>query len=241
MCNVILSNVSFAYNEQVVLNQLSLAIPAGEFVAVVGPNGAGKSTMLKTIAGLIRPSEGEVLIDGKMAGDKKLRGLVAYVPQNYSKNLHGFPATVKEVVCLGLAAASGGKKYTAQGMRHIVAHLLDLVGMGTCLDTRIGGLSGGQQQRVMVAMALASNPQLLLLDEPTSGIDYEASTKIYELLGNLNKTLGITVVMVSHDMDKAVHWASKVACINKGVCFFGDSSDFKASHAQAPHLWYYGR
>lgn len=239
MCEVKLSEISFSYNNNIAIENISLTISQGDFVAVVGPNGAGKSTMLKIMAGLIKPTRGQVSIGGKDMFTAKGHGLIGYVPQNYGKNVMGFPATVKEVVALGLTLGPVATRENQQAAKHITSHMMELVGLEQLRDRRIGELSGGQQQRVMVAMALAANPQLLLLDEPTSGIDYEASTKIYELLGTLNKNLGITIVMVSHDIDKAVLWANKVACVNRKLCFLGSSPEFDATHAQARHLWYY--
>ncbi|EIW17245.1 MULTISPECIES: metal ABC transporter ATP-binding protein [Pelosinus] len=239
MCEVKLFDIHFSYNTNVAIDNISLTISQGDFVAVVGPNGAGKSTMLKIIAGLIKPTRGQVQIGGKDIFTAKGHGLIGYVPQNYGKNVQGFPATVKEVVALGLTLGAAAAKKNHQAANHITNHMMELVGVENLRDRRIGELSGGQQQRVMVAMALAANPQLLLLDEPTSGIDYEASARIYELLGTLNKNLGITIVMVSHDIEKAVSWANKVACINRKLCFFGSSKEFDDTHAQSRHLWYY--
>jgi zinc transport system ATP-binding protein len=239
MCEVKLSDVNFSYNNNVALRDISLTISKGDFVAVVGPNGAGKSTLLRIMAGLIRPTRGEVRIAGKDMSTARGHGLIGYVPQNYGKNVLGFPAIVKEIVALGLTLGAPAARKNQHAAKHIISHMLELVGVEQLRDRRIGELSGGQQQRVMVAMALAANPELLLLDEPTSGIDYEASARIYELLGTLNKNLGITVVMVSHDIDKAISWANKVACINRELCFLGSSQEFDATHAQARHLWYY--
>lgn len=239
MFEVTLSGINFAYDNNPVLQDISMTINQGDFVAVVGPNGAGKSTMLKVMAGLIKPISGQVRIGEKDISVARVQGLIGYVPQNYGKNVIGFPATVAEIVSLGLTLGSATTKQNHQASKHIINHMLELVGVDAFRHRRIGELSGGQQQRVMVAMALASNPKLLLLDEPTSGIDYEASGRIYDLLGTLNKNLGITVVMVSHDIDKAINCANKVACINKGLCFYGTSEEFDATHAQARHLWYY--
>ncbi len=239
MFNVTLSDIHFSYNYNEVLSDISLDIAQGDFVSVVGPNGAGKSTMLKIMAGLIKPTRGQVTIGGTDISKARVQGLIGYVPQNYGKNVLGFPATVVEIVSLGLTLGTAAKRQNQHANQHIINHMLQLVGAEELRNRRIGELSGGQQQRVMVAMALAANPQLLLLDEPTSGIDYDASERIYELLGTLNKNLGITVVMVSHDIDKAIHCANKVACINKGLCFYGSSEEFNATHAQARHLWYY--
>ena len=238
MCDVALQEVSFRYHNTTVLDTITFSIPAGEFVVVVGPNGGGKSTLLKLIAGLLSPHQGIVTIGKQSIAAARQSALIRYVPQNYGRNTAGFPATVEEIVALGLINTT--PKITAVAARHIVDHMLDMVGMGAFRLRRIGELSGGQQQRVMVAMALAGNPQLLLLDEPTSGIDYDASTRIFDLLGTLHRNLGITIVMVSHDIDQAVLRATRVACVNRGLCYYGSSDEFRSSHLEARHLWYYG-
>jgi len=239
MFDIQLTDVTFAYGENVVLDKLSLAVNAGDFTAVVGPNGSGKSTMLKIMAGLIVPDCGQVTIAGKNSFQACQAGEIGYVPQNYAKNTAGFPATVEEIVALGLVHSRSRKKTGKEAARHIIKHMLELVDIEDLRHRRVGELSGGQQQRVMVARALAANPLLLLLDEPTSGVDYDTGEKIYSLLGQLNKNLGITIVAVSHDIEKVTRWAGKVACINKGLCFFGDSAEFRRNHAAAPHLLYY--
>lgn len=237
MAEINLNNITFGYNTELVLNNITFSVAQGEFVVAVGPNGAGKSTLLKIMAGLLEPLAGQVLIDGETVRTAARRGKIGYVPQHYAQNTAAFPATVEEIVALGLV--NNPSSLSGKGSRHIVRHMLELVGAEQLKNRRIGELSGGQQQRVMVARALAGNPQLLLLDEPTSGIDYAASARIYELLGQLNSTLGITIVMVSHDIENATHFASKVACINRSLCFFGDSEQFHSSHATMRHLWYY--
>ncbi|MDF2875536.1 MAG: znuC [Sporomusa sp.] len=238
MTGIKLNNITYGYNNtEMVLNNISFTVQQGEFVVAVGPNGAGKSTLLKIIAGLIEPVAGQVLIDNNSIRAAAQQGIIAYVPQHYAQNTAAFPATVEEIVTLGLAGTR--EKLTAKGAKHIVDHMLEMVGAEQLKGRRIGELSGGQQQRVMVARALAGNPQLLLLDEPTSGIDYAASARIYELLGQLNSTLGITIIMVSHDIENGTRFAAKVACINRHLCFFGDSEEFRSSHASMQHLWYY--
>ncbi|MBP2653809.1 MAG: Sulfate-transporting ATPase [Firmicutes bacterium] len=238
MFDIAIKNVSFAYGDNKVLSDLSLTVAAGDFVAIVGPNGAGKSTILKLIAGLVRPADGVVQVGGKVVRDACYSCEIGYVPQHYANNTAGFPATVEEIVALGLTS-SGSKRVKREGARHIVKHMLDLVGLEGLNHRLVGELSGGQQQRVMVARALAANPGLLLLDEPTSGVDYETGTKLYGLLGEINRNLGITIVAVSHDIDKVTRFANKVACINNGLCFYGDSTEFRHNHAGAPHFFPY--
>lgn len=237
MCEVEVEQVSFGYNAVTVIENITIKILAGEFVVVVGPNGAGKSTLLRLIAGLLKPCQGTVRIGGQSVSLASKQALIGYVPQNYGRNTEGFPATVKEIVALGLIGSK--TKTNTASANHIVEHMLELVGMSDYRRSRIGQLSGGQQQRVMVARALAGNPQLLLLDEPTSGIDYEASSRLFDLLGHLHTNLGITIVMVSHDIDRAVTHATKVACVNRGLCYYGVTEDFRQAHVAASHLWYY--
>ncbi len=238
MYDISINDLTYYYGDSVVLRNLSLTVAAGEFVAVVGPNGAGKSTLLKLVAGILHPDGGQVMVAGRTADEARAAGDIGYIPQNYARSTADFPATVAEIVALGLV--TGRKKnLTKEAARHIVDHMLDMVDIAELRDRRVGDLSGGQQQRVMVARALAGNPRLLLLDEPTSGVDFDTSTKIFGLLGQLNKSLGITVVAVSHDIEKVTRWATRVACINQGLCFYGDCTEFRRVHAQEPHLLYY--
>ncbi len=238
MYDISISDLTYSYGDDVVLRNLSMTVAAGEFIAIVGPNGAGKSTLLKLVAGLLRPARGLVTVAGRTADEARAAGDIGYIPQNSARNTADFPATVAEIVALGLVSGRQ-KNLSKEAARHIVAHMLEMVDIADLRDRRVGELSGGQQQRVMVARALAGNPRLLLLDEPTSGVDFDTSMKIYGLLGQLNQSLGITVVAVSHDIDKVTRWATRVACINKGLCFFGDCAEFRRVHAQEPHLLYY--
>ncbi|MCX7781629.1 MAG: metal ABC transporter ATP-binding protein [Negativicutes bacterium] len=238
MCNIDVTGLSFAYRGRPVLTDINLKVDKGSFVVILGPNGSGKSTLIKLVAGLLEPQQGTVHLDGLSPQTYRKQGLMGYVPQNYGNNTAAFPATVEEVVRLGVIAQQPRVSRTAA--RHIVDHMLSFVGIAELRHRRISDLSGGQQQRVMVARALAGNPRLLLLDEPTSGIDMEASARIYELLASLNHNLGITVLMVSHDIGKATQYASQVACINNGLCYFGDSKHFRSHYKESPHSWYYG-
>lgn len=237
MCRIQFDQVSFAYGSEIVLRNLTFDIEASQMAVIVGPNGAGKSTTLKLMAGLLKPKTGRVKIGGHSVQEAVRQGKLGYVSQLYGQNLADFPASVAEVVELGLLGKE--KNLTAKGASHIVNHMLELVGMYDFRKKRIGDLSGGQQQRVLVARALAGNPELLLLDEPTSGVDPEASKAIYALLGRLNRDLGITVIMVSHDLIQATNWATKVLCINHELCFCGSSEKFRQNHLHENHLWYY--
>lgn len=225
MSNSVLSmqGVSFAYNGEDVLSDVTLAIENGDFAAIVGPNGAGKSTLLKLAVGLLQPRCGEVFLrntEGRPLSGKQ----IGYVSQNPAKISHAFPATVYELVSMGRTAAKGFFSLFNKADRHIVQHVLELVDMWTYRDRLIGELSGGQQQRVYVARALAANPELLVLDEPTTGIDTEGRDRLYALLATLNKNLRVTVLLVSHDIDRVLRHAKNVICINGGITFHGPVS-----------------
>lgn len=237
---VVTRHLSFAYHREPVLSDINLTLPEGEFVAVVGPNGGGKSTLLKLILGLAGPYQGSLLLRGREASAGVVQGDIGYVPQQYALGLHGFPATVAEVVALGLVDGRSYPWRRRPGVRHIVRHMLALVGMSAYADCLIGDLSGGQQQRVMVARALAGNPSALLLDEPTSGVDFAARHQLYELLRHLNRTLAVTVVLVSHDIDQALEYARLIVCLHNSLCYCGPPRGFTTAHIAAEHGKYHG-
>ena len=236
MCEIIIKDLSFSYGREAVLKNVSLTIKKGEFVVIVGPNGAGKSTLVKIIVGLLAPQNGQVFLNRMPVAKAQAQGLVSYVPQNYEKGGAGFPATVEEIVALGLVNAR--QKINKKAAREIIARMLKLADAEDLKNRRLSELSGGQRQRVIVAAALAGNPELLVLDEPTSGIDFNASSKIQEALGELNKKLGVTIVMVSHDLDNATRFAGQVLCINRTLCFAGTSEEFRANHEGVKHLFF---
>jgi zinc transport system ATP-binding protein len=222
-----IEHVSFSYEANAVLNDVSIAVGRGEFVALVGPNGGGKTTLIRLLAGLCQASAGHIHIDGQEPRTFLQTGTLAYVPQQYSHNVSGFPMTVKELLHL------------LPQRRRTAKEVLQIVGLEGVEGNRLEALSGGQLQRVLIARALLTAPKVLLLDEPTSGVDYEASTQIYQLLQTLCQQEGMTVVMVSHDIDNAARWTSRVACINKGLCFYGTNEEFASTHIQERHLWYF--
>jgi zinc transport system ATP-binding protein len=218
--NVIeIENLTFAYDRQVVLENVSLKVEEKDFLAIIGPNGGGKSTLLKLILGINPLQQGSIRVLGKTPS--KSLSSIGYVPQNTNVNTD-FPIKVIEV---GLMGHVGGKRpLFGYGKEETACAMgaLSQVGMEAFAQSKIGALSGGQRQRVMIARALCAHPKILILDEPTSSIDITGQREIYELLRVLNQS--ITVIVVSHDISVILEYANKAAHINKQLSFH-DISD----------------
>lgn len=207
-------NLNFSYDKQIILENITLDVNKGDFLAIIGPNGGGKSTLLKTILGINKTKNGEVKIFGNEP--KKNLSSVGYVPQNTNVNIN-FPIKVIEVVMMGHV---GHKRPLFGYKKEEIAcamGALAQVGMEKFANEKIGSLSGGQRQRVMIARALCAHPKILLLDEPTANIDVDGQKQVYDLLKLLNKT--ITIIVVSHDIAVILEYANKVAHINKKLTF----------------------
>jgi zinc transport system ATP-binding protein len=220
-------HVSFAYEDGVpVLDDLSVSVRPGEFVAVVGPNGAGKSTLLKIILGLLPPQRGHVYLFGQEISRFRQWWRIGYVPQRAEQSNPHFPATVEEVVMLGRVARIGPFKLPGKADREAVRRAMDLVGIDGIRHKMIGQLSGGQQQRVYIARALAAQPELLVLDEPTAGVDAEAQAQFYMLLKELNQRLDVALLFVSHDIGPLREMLDTVVCVNRTLCYYGPPEGF---------------
>jgi ABC-type Mn2+/Zn2+ transport system ATPase subunit len=205
----------------IAVSDISFTVHAGEFVGIIGPNGSGKSTLLKGILGLLKVFSGQIAYPG--FGESSLsmvRQQIGYVPQK-SKNDISFPALVKEVVLMGLYSRIGWFRPVRSNHWEKVHDSLRWVGMAEYGDRPIGALSGGQQQRVMIARALVTSPQLLMLDEPTASVDISAQQEILETLAKLNQEQGMTIMMVTHDINEIVHACDKILLINGPVNCFG--------------------
>ncbi len=213
-------HVSFRYGNSDVLSDISFALKPGDYVGLVGGNGSGKTTLLKIILGLLQPKGGGARLYGIPTGEFTDWGKVGYVPQNVFRNDLGFPATVREVIGSGhVKAADFWCRFRSSrcddvegaAARAEISHLL---------EKRIGELSGGERQRVFIARALVSHPELLVLDEPTTGIDAETEEKFYAFLGELNAS-GMTIVLVSHDLEAIARQVKTVLCLNRRLVCFG--------------------
>ncbi len=222
---LVLDQVSFHYGHRQVLENINLTVWPGDFLGIVGPNGSGKSTLLKIILRLLRPSEGQVSLFGLRQEKFHQWTKIGYVPQNANSFHHGFPATVQEVVLSGLTASLGLFKRPGAEEHQYVVEALEQVGVAGLRKRVIGELSGGQQQRVLIAKALVSRPALLILDEPTVGVDLAAQEQFYNLLSELRKEAGMTLILVSHDIGVVTEHVGSVACLNRKLYFHGAPAD----------------
>jgi zinc transport system ATP-binding protein len=225
-----LAGVTFGYTATPVVEDISLTVEAGEYVAVVGPNGSGKSTLMKLMLGLLAPDAGTANLFGERAGRFDDGERVGYVAQHASAAKE-MPITVREVVKMGRFAHVGFGRLSSEDWR-IVDEALATVGMSAFADRRITQLSGGQRQRAFIARALASEADLLVLDEPTVGVDAESVDAFYDLLGALNDR-GITVLLIEHDLGAVVEHADRVVCLNRELYFDGPTDEFVDSDALA--------
>ncbi|HVH07128.1 MAG TPA: ATP-binding cassette domain-containing protein [Myxococcota bacterium] len=205
-----LEDVWFAYGEVPVLEGVSLAVEPNDYLAVLGPNGSGKTTLVKLLLGLLRPARGRVQVLG--TDPVRARGRVGYVPQRTSFDLD-FPIRVADVVRMGRLSRAGLGRRLGAADRAAVDRALATVELTALANRPIGALSGGQLQRVLIARALALEPELLLLDEPTASLDERIGSSVWELLQSLSERL--TVVVISHDIGAISRHVRTVACLNR--------------------------
>lgn len=222
-----LNNVTFGYGTETVLDAVSLTVNRGEYLGLIGPNGSGKTTLLKLIlGGLPVPRTGTVELFGTNVERFREWWKVGYVAQKAASFNSGFPATVEEVVFTGRAPRRGLFRFFTGEDRVAVHEALDRVGMLAFKDRLIGRLSGGQQQRVFIARALVSRPELLILDEPTVGVDVHAESQFYRLIRELRSEMGLTVILVSHDIGAVAHEVTSLACLNRKLFYHGSPGEF---------------
>lgn len=215
-----INGISLALGETEVLKDVDLRLSKGDFLGIVGPNGGGKTTILKIILGLQDPDRGEVKVFGKEP--KKSRDRVSYVPQHTDFDSQ-FPINVWNVVLMGRVGKLGLKPFFSEEDKEIAKKALEKVEMGEYKERQISELSGGEQQRVLLARALTTRPDILLLDEPTASIDERIKTNIYKLLKKLNQKENTTIILVSHDVGFLSSYVEKLACLNRELIYHGDS------------------
>jgi zinc transport system ATP-binding protein len=220
-----LQGVTFGFGGPPVLEDVSLTVETGEFVGIIGPNGSGKTTLLRVMLGLLSPETGTATLFGTPVESFQAWRRVGYVPQRAMLDA-ALPVTVAEVVATGLVPLLGlFRRPGASGHRR-VHEVLNLVGMEAHARSRIGALSAGQQQRVLIARALVTDPELLVLDEPTGGVDPEVQTSFYALLQHLNRERNVTLILVSHDIGVVTKAVTRLACLNRRLLFCGPPADF---------------
>jgi zinc transport system ATP-binding protein len=217
---VAVRDASFSYGELPVLESITLAIERGEFLAVLGPNGSGKSTLLRLITGILAPQSGEVLVFGRKAAELGAeRRRIGYLPQVGTIDFQ-FPVTALQVVTMGLYPSLGPGRYPDRAARETARQALAKVGVEGLASRPLAELSGGQRQRVLLARCLVNGPELILLDEPTSGVDTASTEALYELLRALQQG-GATLVVVSHDIAVITTYVDRVACLNRRLVAHG--------------------
>ena len=225
-----LEGVGVSYGEVRVLDGINLTVEPGDFLGIIGPNGSGKTTLLRVMLGLLEPQEGSVRLFGQPPSAFREWRRLGYVPQRAALD-PSLPVTVWEVVASGLVASLGLLQRIGGAQRTRVTDALARVGMEAHARARIGALSTGQQQRVLIARALVSDPELIILDEPTGGVDPEAQTSFYAMLHHLNREREVTLVLVSHDIGVVAKQVTKLACLNRRLIFHGRPGDFLSDAA----------
>jgi zinc transport system ATP-binding protein len=211
-----INNVWVSYDTQTVLEDINLTVNESDFIGLIGPNGGGKTTLLKALLGLLEPNRGTIHIMGKSVAEGRCH--IGYVPQ-YIEFDRQFPIRVWEVVQMGLLGCRKPFTRLSAAEREVIDYALEQVDMADLSQRSIGELSGGQRQRVYIARALTSNPQILLLDEPTANVDPQVSGNIYDLLQRINQT--VTIVMVSHDMNAVSSYVKTIGCLNRRLHYHG--------------------
>ncbi len=217
-----IENLSFNYQHNPVLENVSCEIKAGDYIGLVGPNGGGKTTLLRLITGLLKPQHGVIRIFGLPPEQARKNGKIGYVPQRIVQSNIQCPATVEEIVDSGCIGAD---------QRTIDAAMKDAE-VEQFRDRSIDSLSGGERQRVFIARALASEPHILILDEPTTGVDFKATGHFYTLLKHLNLEHKLTIIIVSHDIDVVAKEVNNVFCLNRRLASSCRHEDLQALYGR---------
>jgi zinc/manganese transport system ATP-binding protein/zinc transport system ATP-binding protein len=217
-----LRGIRCGYDDKLVFEGVDLSIPRGLYTGIVGPSGSGKTTLLKVILGLVNVSSGKVFVSGDLTNGSTARGL-GYVPQIETVNWN-FPVTVEQVVLMGRHREMGWLPWPSREDRRVALDLLEHLGIRQYAGRQIRALSGGEQQRVFLARALISRPKVLILDEPTSGVDLKTQHHILHLLSQLNRE-GVTIILTTHDLNSVARHLPWVICFNRSIVAQGDPQD----------------
>lgn len=220
-------DVTFSYGEHAVLDNVSLKIARGGFVGILGHNGAGKTTLMKLCLGLLKSQKGRVRVLGQDAEKFRHWEKVGYVQQTFEDFDFQFPATVMEVVLMGRLSRKRGllKGFDAQDKKAALK-AMETIGITHLKDKKIGALSGGQRQKAFLAKTLCGDAEVLFLDEPTAAMDYNSQHSFYDLLQKLNKEMGITIILITHDLGQVLQHVKRVVVLNRKIVFEGESGKF---------------
>ncbi|MCD6190468.1 MAG: metal ABC transporter ATP-binding protein [Sulfurimonas sp.] len=208
-------NLNFSVRGQEILSNISLEIFNGEYVAIIGPNGGGKTTLIRLLLGLDKPTDGKIKLYGKKIKNFKEWHKIGYVPQRASLVDENFPATVEDIVKMGRTSKLSFFKGMSEEDKNAVKDAMIKMDVLDLKDKMVGTLSGGQRQRVMIARALASSPEILILDEPNTGVDMVSQKRFYALLAKLNKDENITIVFITHDIGVIADDIGRLFTINQ--------------------------
>lgn len=228
MAQIRCRDLSLGYDGHAIAEHLEFEVSAGDYLCIVGENGAGKTTLMKTLLHLQRPLAGTVEL-----GDGVTPREIGYLPQQ-TMIQRDFPASVREVVLSGCQGRTGLRPFYSRTEKRLAQENMEKMGVAHLADACYRNLSGGQQQRVLLARALCAAEKLLLLDEPVSGLDPNASAEMYRLIGGLNRA-GVTIIMISHDIAAAVRCASHILHIGRTI-FFGTAEEYRNSRVGAAFL-----
>lgn len=228
MIQIHCQGLTLGYGSALVRN-LSFTVCAGDYLCILGENGTGKSTLMKTILGLLEPMKGTVTLDGGVH-----RNEIGYLPQQ-TQAQRDFPATVWEVVLSGCQGRCGLRPFYTRSEKELARQSLRRMDVAHLSGHCYRELSGGQQQRVLLARALCATQKILLLDEPISGLDPTASRELYQNIAQLNRKDGVTILMISHDMEAALRYASHILCLGEQI-FFGTRDAFTRSESGQRYL-----
>ncbi len=228
--SISLQDVWVKYDHQSVLEEITLSVYPREIVSIVGPNGSGKTTLINTILGFIEPVRGTVRVFDRSPRTIKQEGLIGYLPQNIEVDSK-FPINVFDVVAMTRYARKPFYRRLTENDRKIILRCLEKVEMEKWTRHHFGTLSGGQRQRVLIARALALQPKMLILDEPSTGLDAVAQDRFYHLLQTLRDQENLTILMVSHDIGAVSGIVDQIACLNRRIHFHGNPEDCIPSEA----------
>ena len=216
-------DLCIGYEGREILHGLNFSAEQGDYLCILGENGSGKSTLMKTILGLVPSLSGEIVF-----GDGLQKGEIGYLPQQTDVQ-RDFPASVREIVLSGCASSLGLRPFYSKQQKKLASDNIEKMGLTELKNRCYRELSGGQQQRVLLARALCAARKMILLDEPVTGLDPKATNEMYELIDSLNKKDKITAIMVSHDMNAAVRYASHILHVGRKQLFFGTKEDYLTS------------